>query len=168
MKLLIIVALLLASCSSTDEYYIPPIQNFNLAQYLGKWHEIARTDNTFERGCKNVTAEYSLRDDEGIDVINKCIKNGKSKTAKGVGYFKYSQDVGSLKVSFFRPFYGNYYIIYIDKNYSSAIVYGGSPKYIWILSRNETMTQKELEELLSRIAQFGLDPQSLQIIGSII
>ena len=149
-----------------DEYFIPPVQNFEISKYLGTWYEIARTDNSFEKGCTNVTANYQLRTDGGIDVLNQCLKNGKHKQAKGRGYFKDSSNIGSLKVTFFWPFYGNYYVIYLDETYSHAIVYGGSPKYIWILSRNEKITKAKLEFLLSKIRDFKLDPESLIISDS--
>lgn len=151
------------SCYEKDTIFIPPVSNFKIEKYVGKWYEIARTDNSFEKGCTNVTANYSFRSDGGINVLNECIKNGKAKKAEGKAYFKGSSDLGSLKVTFFWPFYGNYYVVYVDESYSYAIVYGGSPKYIWILSRYEKITQIQLESLLFKIKEFGLDPNSLII-----
>lgn len=159
--------ILLSSCYKEDFNFIAPVNDFEISKYLGRWHEIARTDNTFERGCEKVTAQYTIRNDGGIDVINSCIKNERQKQAKGRAYFKNSSDIGSLKVTFFWPFYGNYNIIYIDESYSNAIVYGGSPKYIWILSRSETITKIQLEYLLTKIDEFGLDSKSLLISDSI-
>jgi apolipoprotein D and lipocalin family protein len=151
------------SCYYPDKYFIKPVDNFEISKYLGKWHEIARTDNSFERGCTKVTANYKLRSDGGIEVINECFNDNKLKQIKGKAYFKESSHIGSLKVTFFWPFYGNYYVVYIDESYSHAIVYGGNPKYIWILSRNEKITKTKLDYLLLKIKDLGLNPQSLII-----
>lgn len=167
-KKLILWLFLLCSCSEKNEYFIKPVEGFELLRYLGKWHEIARTNNNFEKGCTQVTANYEMRNDGGIDVINECSKNGKRKEAKGRAYFKDFSNIGSLKVTFFWPFYGNYYIIYLDENYSNAVVYGGNPKYIWILSRNEKITKTELDYLLFQISKLGLDSKTLMISSDAI
>ena len=138
-----------------------PIQNFDLSKYLGKWYEIARTDNRFEKNCKNVTANYSLRDDGGVNVLNTCSTKNKDKTAKARAYFKKSQNIGSLKVTFFWPFYGDYNIVFVDKDYQYAIVDGGSKKYLWILSRTKTIDKKILDNLLDISKKNGFDIQSL-------
>lgn len=158
-----ILLLFTFSCYKKKKYFIPPVTNFEISRYLGTWHEIARTDNSFERGCINVTADYKLRKDGGIDVLNECLQNGKHKQAEGRAYFKSASNIASFKVTFLWPFYGNYYVIYIDKSYSHAIVYGGSPEYIWILAREKTITKDKLEFLLSKIKEFKLDPESLII-----
>jgi apolipoprotein D and lipocalin family protein len=158
------LCLFLFSCSK-EGLFIPPVQGFNLQSYLGKWHEIARTDNSFERGCTDVTALYTMRENGGITVLNSCTKNGKIKQAKGVGYFKGSREEGELKVSFFRPFYGTYRVIYVDEGYQNAIVYGGSEKYVWILSRSKNLTKEKLEYLLQKIESFGLKKGSLLLQG---
>ena len=156
--LLTITQLFLFACQKNIE--IPAISSFEASKYAGKWHEIARTDNRFEKDCINVTANYTLRDDGGIDVFNSCEKNGKIKTAKGVAYFRGQKDVASLKVSFFWPFYGRYDVIYLE-DYKYAIVYGGNPKYIWILARERRIEQNKLDDLLKKINSFGLEAQTL-------
>jgi apolipoprotein D and lipocalin family protein len=167
-KKLILWLLFICSCSEKNEYFIKPIENFEILRYLGTWHEIARTNNSFEKGCTKATANYQIRSDGGINVLNECYNNGKRKEARGRAYFKDSANIGSLKVTFFWPFYGNYYIIYLDKNYSDAIVYGGNPDYIWILSRNEKITKIQLDYLLAQISKHGLDAKSLIISDSSI
>jgi apolipoprotein D and lipocalin family protein len=159
MKLLIIPVLLLLSCGKVNN--AQPINNFNIDKYLGKWYEIARTDNRFEKNCTNVTANYSLRKDGGINVVNRCFVNGKEKTANGKGYFKSSDNIGALKVTFFWPFYGNYNVMYVDSNYQYAIVDGGSDKYLWILSREKSINDATLKMLLEKIKQNGFDPKTL-------
>ena len=160
---ILILLLFVFSCYEKDEHFIPPVYNFEISKYLGDWHEIARTDNNFEKDCTQVTANYQMRDDGGINVSNECLKNGALKQAKGWAYFKDSSDVGSLKVTFFWPFYGNYYVIYVDETYSHAIVYGGNPKYIWILAREKQISNAKLQYLLLKIKAFQLDEKSLII-----
>jgi apolipoprotein D and lipocalin family protein len=158
-KIFVIIAqFFLLSCQKKIE--IPPVSNFEASKYFGKWHEIARTDNKFERGCEDVTAEYSLKQDGGIDVLNVCKKGGETKAAKGVAYFRGEKNIASLKVSFFWPFYGRYDVIYLE-DYKYAIVYGGSPKYIWILARERNVSEAKREELLNKIDSFGLNSQTL-------
>ncbi|HEY0063601.1 MAG TPA: lipocalin family protein, partial [Telluria sp.] len=110
-KLWIMAALLLAGCVSKPEN-IEPVGNFNTQKYLGKWYEIARLDHSFERGLDHVTAEYSLRDDGGLKVLNRGYNKEKSewKDAEGKAYFVEKPDLGYLKVSFFGPFYGAYIV----------------------------------------------------------
>lgn len=95
----------LAGCVSVPEN-IRPVDNFSLERYLGKWYEIARLDHSFKHGLTFVNAEYSLRPDGGVRVINKGYsqKEKKWKEIEGRGYFVDRKDVGFLKVSFFGPF----------------------------------------------------------------
>ena len=162
MKKIILACLFLFSCAEKGPN-IPPVQNFEIDKYLGEWYEIARTDNAFERGCTDVKAVYTMRDKSGINVLNSCVIKGKKREAKGIAHFKGAKNVGELKVSFFRPFYGTYRVIYVDKNYQNAIVYGGSPKYIWILSRTRDMDTLVLRKLFDKVKGFNLDEKSLII-----
>ena len=91
---------------------VTPVESFELNRYLGKWYEIARLDHSFERGLERVTAEYSLRDDGGISVVNRgySIEDDEWKVAEGKAYFVNDKNLGYLKVSFFGPFYGSYVV----------------------------------------------------------
>ena len=103
--LLILFSLLLTSCLSVPKGVVP-VKNFELDRYLGRWYEIARLDHSFERDLDAVTAEYSLREDGGIKVINsgRNIESGITQQAEGRVYFVEEPSVGHLKVSFFGPF----------------------------------------------------------------
>lgn len=158
---LTLIISLLFSCTKADSITSHPINNFDVNKYLGKWYEIARTDNRFEKNCTDVNANYSLRHDGGLNVVNKCFVNGKEKIAKGRAYFKKSKNIASLKVTFFWPFYGNYNVVYLDDSYQYAIVDGGSKEYLWILSRKKFVDHKTLTMLLEKINQNGFDPQTL-------
>lgn len=115
---------------------------------MGKWYEIARLPNSFEEGCECITAEYSKIDDETIRVINSCLEDGEFDSAKGKAFPVEGSNNAKLKVQFFWPFKGDYWIIDLDKeNYSYALVGNPSRKYLWILSR----TPKISDELLQKI-----------------
>ena len=96
---------------------VEPVEDFELDRYLGKWYEIARLDHSFERGLSRVSAEYSLREDGGVRVVNRGYsdKSGKWKESEGKAYFVDGDDTGYLKVSFFGPFYGSYVVFELER-----------------------------------------------------
>jgi apolipoprotein D and lipocalin family protein len=158
-----VLVLLLAGCVSVPEN-ITPVDNFNISQYLGKWYEIARLDHSFERGLTSVSAEYSLRPDGGVRVINRGYsqKENKWKEIEGKGYFVDRKDVGFLKVSFFGPFYGSYVIIDLDNdNYSYALVCGPDRSYLWILARSPRIDDGVKKRLVEKAAALGFDTDRL-------
>lgn len=131
---------------------VQSVKDFDLNRYLGTWYEIARLDHRFERGLSNVSATYALRDDGGVDVINKGYdkKAGKWKEATGRAYFIDQNTIGSLKVSFFGPFFGGYHVIALDKDhYSYAMVCGPKRSYLWILARSRKLDQTITDVLIS-------------------
>lgn len=111
-RLLLFISILLSGCVSIPENVLP-VNGFDVDQYMGTWYEIARLDHSFERGLERVTAEYSLRDDGGIKVINKGFDLQKKRWKEVIGkaYFVDDSDLGKLKVSFWGPFYSSYNII---------------------------------------------------------
>jgi apolipoprotein D and lipocalin family protein len=147
----------LAGCAGTPAG-IDPVTGFQVDRYLGKWYEIARLDHPFERGLSNVTAHYSLRDDGDIRVINRGYNesDGRWEEAEGRAKFISGSDVGSLKVSFFGPFYGGYNIIDLDKeSYRYALVAGNDPDYLWILSRSPEPGAGVRARLLQKAGSLG-------------
>ena len=162
-KLLIVLILILAGCVSMPEN-ITPVDHFNLERYLGKWYEIARLDHSFERGLTSVSAEYSLRPDGGVRVINRGYseKDNKWKEIEGKGYSVDRKDVGFLKVSFFGPFYGSYVIIDLDReNYSYALVCGPDKSYLWILARAPRLDEGIKKRLVEKAALLGFKTDKL-------
>lgn len=156
-------ALCLCACSAPDPK-LAPVADFELNRYLGTWHEIARLDNSFEKGLSKVTAEYALRPDGKVAVSNKGFNAAKQKwqTATAVAKFAGDARTGALKVSFFRPFYGHYLILELDrKNYSYALVSGGNTNYLWILARSTTPDPAALETLLEKARTLGFDTGKL-------
>ena len=155
--LLAAAAMLAAGCTGAPEG-VEPVSGFELDRYLGTWYEIARLDHRFERGLSNVTADYSLRDDGGVRVINRGYnaEDGEWNEAEGKAYFTGDADVGQLKVSFFGPFYGGYNVIELDKDgYQHSMVAGPDRSYLWILSRSPDLDDAVLERLLARAGELG-------------
>lgn len=162
-KICFLFAALLSGCATAPEG-VTPVGGFELDRYLGVWHEVARLDHRFERGLTGVSAEYSLRPDGGVKVLNRgySAAKGEWKQAEGRAYFTGDKTVGQLKVSFFRPFYGGYNIIELDKTgYSYALVAGPSRDYLWILARRPELPARVLEELKSRAAALGFETDKL-------
>lgn len=137
---------------------VEPVHNFDLDRYLGQWHEIARLDHSFERGLTDVTATYSKREDGGVRVINRGFnsKTQAVKSAEGKAYFIGSPEVGSLKVSFFGPFYGGYHIAKLDQDYQMALVIGPNTGYGWILARKKQPGLVACEAYLKAAEQLGI------------
>lgn len=162
-RILTVLVFLLTGCVSVPEN-ITPVDHFQITRYLGKWYEIARLDHSFERGMTSVSAEYSLRPDGGIRVVNRGYsqKEKKWKEIEGKGYFVDRQDVGFLKVSFFGPFYGSYVVFDLDReNYSYALVCGPDRSYLWILARSLNMDDQLKKRLVDKAAASGFDTTQL-------
>ncbi len=132
-----------------------------LDKYLGKWYEIAHLPAGFQSGCNETTATYSLLDNGNISVLNECVKNGKYKKAKGTAKIVDKQTGAKLKVTFFWPFYGDYWIIRLGENYEYAVVGTPNRKYLWILSRTPKIDQKLYSELVQFAKSRGFNTENL-------
>jgi apolipoprotein D and lipocalin family protein len=162
-KLLFLSVLVLAGCVGRPENIVP-VNNFDTTRYLGKWYEIARLDHSFERGLSHVTADYSLRQDGGLKVLNRGYKDAdaKWKEAEGKAYFVDKKDVGYLKVSFFGPFYGSYIVFDLDQqDYSYSMISGPDKSYLWLLSRTPTMDPALQQRLVEKAQGLGFDTSKL-------
>ncbi|WP_208598971.1 lipocalin family protein [Desulfonatronum thioautotrophicum] len=158
-----IALLLLSGCTGIPKG-VEPVGGFQLERYLGRWYEIARLDHSFERGLIKVTAEYSLREDGGVRVVNRGYDPQKNiwKQVEGRAYFVAGPDVGRLKVSFFGPFYGGYNILELDqKDYGYALVAGPTRSYLWILAREPRLDKAVVRRLTDRAAQMGFPVDEL-------
>lgn len=142
---------------------VTPIKNFQLEKYLGKWYEIARLDHRFEKGLQQVTAEYSLRDDGGVKVLNRGYNSEKNEwqEAKGKAYFVRKPNEGYFKVSFFGPFYGSYVIFELDKDYQYAFVCGSNTSYLWLLSRTPTINTELKSRFIETARKYGFNTDDL-------
>jgi apolipoprotein D and lipocalin family protein len=140
------------------------VEQVDLTRYAGKWFEIARYPNRFQRECaSDTTAVYTLRKDGKVQVVNACREqNGRIKTVRGTAKVVDQKTNAKLKVTFFWPFYGDYWIIGLSPDYQHAIVGEPGRKYLWILSRTPTMGETTYAELLRRVRDLGYDPAKLQ------
>lgn len=166
MKIILVVIglLFLASCAGTKKPDdISPVKSFDSQRYLGTWYEVARLENRFERGLSHVTAQYSLRDDGGIKVINKGYskKDGEWNEVEGKAYFVEDEHTGFLKVSFWGPFYSAYVVFELDKDYQYSLVTGEDKSYLWILSRQRDIKPELLNELIAKAQALGFDTTKL-------
>ncbi|PTN10929.1 lipocalin family protein [Nitrosomonas aestuarii] len=162
-SLLLLLIFSLISCTGIPDG-VTPVTNFDENRYLGKWYEIARLDHSFERGLSHVTAEYALKNDGGISVINRgfSTEENKWKEVEGKAYFLGTRNEGHLKVSFFGPFYGSYVIFDLDhENYQYAFVSGYNTSYLWLLSRTPTVSQTLKERFIQKSSDLGFDTNSL-------
>ena len=132
-------------------------------RYAGEWFEIARYPNRFEKECESdITAVYSLRSDGKIQVVNNCRKaNGATKESSGSGKVVDPKTNAKLKISFFWPFYGDYWIVDLDPDYRYAVVSEPKREYLWILSRSPQMEPADHQRVIARIRELGFDPNRL-------
>ena len=148
--------------SCATETAIQTAKNVDIKRYMGTWHEIARCENSFQKGLKNSSAQYILNDDGTVTVLNSGEDaSGKRTSAKGSAYAPNKGDFSKLRVSFFWPFYGDYYILDIDEGYTWALVGGRDKNYLWILSRTPTLPQSTLSKILKIAEARGYDTGKL-------
>jgi len=133
------------------------VPHVELEKYLGKWYEIARLPAKFQEGCDETTATYTLLKDGNISVLNQCTKNGKMKQAKGKAKIVDKNSNAKLKVTFFWPFYGDYWIIKLGNEYNYSVVGTPDRKYLWILSRTPQMNDKLYSQLIEYAKSKGFD-----------
>ncbi len=161
--LMVVLAMLLGGCLGMPKT-VQPVNNFELDRYLGTWYEIARLDHSFERGLTRIQAEYRLRDDGGVRVLNKgySVEKQAWQEAEGKAYFVESPDQGYLKVSFFGPFYGSYVVFGLDQeNYQYAFVSGPDTSYLWLLARTPQVAPEVLDAFKQAARERGFDTEEL-------
>lgn len=147
--------------SASSSHDIPVVKNFEASRYLGTWHEIARLPKWFERGLTNVTAHYDWTN-ETLRITNRGFRNGKEKVSTAVGHFTDSENEGAFRISFFRPFYGDYRVIYLSSEYDLALVTGDDRSSLWILARTATIPTEKRDFLIKKAADWGFDVTQLE------
>ena len=163
---IVAMGIIVLGCGATarDKPPLTVVAPVDLERYLGKWYEIASYPAWFQKGCSGSTAEYSLLPDGKIQVVNRCRKgrlDGPLKESKGKAEVADTTTNAKLKVWFFWPFKGNYWIIDLSPDYQWAVVGEPSRKYLWILSRKSNMDEAVYQEILERLPQKGYDPSRL-------
>ncbi|HBH86786.1 MAG TPA: hypothetical protein DDY17_04175 [Syntrophaceae bacterium] len=159
---ILILALIISFSGCEDEKKHPPlsqVSKVDINRYLGLWYEIARIDHSFQKGCVASTAQYALRPDGYIKVVNRCRKNslaGEIASVEGKAWVIDKDTNAWLKVQFFWPFRGDYIIIDLDeKDYSYAVVGHPSRDYLWVLSRTPQMNDSIYQGIISRLITQG-------------
>ena len=153
--------------STTERLRLPPLQtvaHVDLSRYHGTWYEIANFPQSFQRGCTATTATYTLRADGDIDVLNRCRKgslDGDEKSALGRARVVDHATNAKLEVSFFRPFWGDYWIIDLSDDYSYAVVGHPGRDYLWILARSPTMAEATYQSIVERLKLHGYETSRL-------
>ena len=154
---LYVAASMIGCVSAPRRSNLPPLRTVDyvdLGRYAGTWYEIAAFPQRFEAGCTGTTATYTARPDGRIEVVNRCFKGslrGKEKSAKGIARVVDSTTNAKLKVSFFRPFWGDYWIIDLGPNYEYAVVGHPGREYLWILSRSSSMDRPTYDTIVARL-----------------
>jgi len=158
------IALTLVACKSpTPPKGVQPITDFDASCYLGKWYEVARLENRFERGLEQVIATYGKRSDGSISVLNRGYDPEKKawKESEGKALFTGAPTTAALKVSFFGPFYGGYNVFKLDDNYQYALVSGPNRDYLWLLSRTPTLPDAVKQDYLDTARRLGFQVDKL-------
>ena len=156
----------LFGCAAPDRSLSPleTVAGVDLQRYTGNWYEIARFPHRFQKDCYASRAVYSLRDDGSIGVYNECRKgaaDGPVKSVQGRARVVDRQSKAKLEVSFFWPFWGDYWIIDLDSDYQWAVVGHPSRRYLWILGRQKTLDQQVMNGIKKRLKHQGYDLQEL-------
>ncbi|HQA17225.1 MAG TPA: lipocalin family protein [Novosphingobium sp.] len=168
---LTLAALALSGCAAVFSKHpvgnsaVPqPAKSVDLNRYLGRWYELARYEQAFQKDCEGVTADYALRKDGKISVLNRCRKgDGSYKDANGRAKVVDTATGAKLKVSFFGPFYGDYWVLDRAEDYSWAIVGEPSGRYLWILSREAAPGKAQVDRLIARAGALGYDTSMIRV-----
>ncbi len=166
---LLFLGLWLSACGQTytQQQNLPPpetVAAVDLERYMGLWYEIAAYPQRFQEGCTGSSATYSLRDDGYVDVVNRCFLEtleGEEKVAQGRARVVDTATNAKLEVSFFGPFWGDYWIIELDDDYQYAVIGGPGRDYLWILARSPRMDEATYQAILARLRdvhQYPLEP----------
>lgn len=162
-----ITSLVLMAAIAGCQSYNPPlatVDSVDLQQYAGKWYEIARYDNWFQRNCVGVTATYTPLADGRIEVVNLCRErtlDGPIESIEGTARVVDGNTNAKLKVQFFPPFEGDYWILELGPEYEYAVVGEPGRRFLWILSREPIMDDEIYEDILAKLPAMGYDPGSL-------
>lgn len=162
-RLLPLLFLACVGCASTQDSTVATVPQVDLDRYTGKWYEIASYPMYFQRKCLgDTTAQYTAREDGRIDVLNRCRSAKGFDEADGIATVVPDSGNARLRVSFFWPFKGDYWIIGLDPLYRWAVVGSPDRKYLWILARSPEMSAMRLEEALAAARAQGYDLKELR------
>ena len=157
---------IVAITMATNAQTMQTVPSVDLKKYAGKWYEIASFPQRFQKGCHCTIAEYTLSDKGYVIVKNSCRKNsvtGKLTSITGKAFVVKGYNNAKLKVQFFWPIRGKYWIIDLAEDYSYAVVSHPNKKYLWILSRTPSMNPELYQQIILRLKNMGLDTDKLNL-----
>ena len=158
--------LLIGGCTGVPSG-IEPVDDFEVERYAGVWYEIMRLDHRFERNLVDVTAEYQLREDGVVTVVNRGFDTRRCswQSIEGTAKFRGAADVGSLAVTFFWPIRGGYHVFALDRDdYEWAMVSGPTRGYLWILARDPGLDEAIRLRLMDKAARLGFAAEDLIVV----
>ncbi len=158
-----LTVMLLNACATRPPPNVTPVSDFELERYAGRWYEIARTDQRFEKGLVRTQAYYSPNPNGTVEVTNRGFDPEKNQWEEVVGKARFigKPTVAALKVSFFGPFYGGYNVVALDPAYQWALVIGSSVDSMWILSRKPYLPDEVRGVLLAKARALGVDEDKI-------
>lgn len=159
---LFLLMMLLAACvynAGRDSIDRTTVANLNLQKFMGRWYEIARFDHRFERGMRDVTADYTLLPDGSVEVVNEGMRG--EELHRSVGHAKTTAQPGHLRVSFFWKFYSDYNVLEMGQQGDWVLVGSRSPRYLWILSRTPTLPDQTVDYIVALAAKRGYNVKNL-------
>lgn len=165
LTLLAALLLLLAGCGGRHPP-LPTVDHVEVERYLGTWYEIARYPAPFQEGCVATSANYIAREGGGIRVINRCLVDsldGELREADGRARIVDTETNAKLKVTFFWPFYGDYWVLALGPDYEWSLVGEPSRRYLWILSRTRQMDPDTYRDIVGRLPALGYDADRLLV-----
>lgn len=149
---------------------VETVRRVDLKRYAGVWHEVAKIPNRFQKQCaRGTSAEYTLREDGRIAVVNRCIKSDGSRSeAKGVAKIVDTTSCAKLKVSFvsflgWRPFWGDYWVLGLEEEYRWAVIGTPDRKYGWILARSATLDADAMQQVFAIVERNGYDRAAFEM-----
>ncbi len=163
-KYFIFFILMITLFSCKQKQALDTVSKVDLEKYAGTWYEISRLPNKFEKGLECVTATYKMLENGKVEVLNKGHKikdHSKVSKAKGKAWRPNPKYEGRLKVTFFWPFAGDYYIIELDKDYQYAMVGSPNRKYLWVLARTKKLDKTIYETLLKSAKEKGFEVEKM-------
>jgi len=165
-KMLFLFSIMAIGCKPTSNSLISKtVKEVDLSQYKGSWYEIARIPIRQEKDLVNVTATYAIDNNDKISVVNSGYnKEGERKQVYGKAWQTDPENEGNLMVQFFWPFRSNYLILFIDNEYQKALVSSRTGKYAWILSKQPSLSDKELESMMKIAHKKGIDTTKFEIV----